>query len=205
MAFRIAATPSAAPVVLGVLLLTAGSAAQGFERLRVYTRISSPTLGFGNFVFAAVQVGNRVEAYFFLNTADRYSYLNDLEALEQSLHFATGAPPRDPLASAGATGTASGLDGLYLGYRMRGATPYESTHFEYLVFFPDGNALRFLPDSGLEPFRDFAAEVKKSRQYCGRYRVNGSRVTILWGDNTTETGTRPAAIHVDTYRLVRDP
>ena len=180
---------------------TAGKTSQGLDYLRIYTRISSPSLGFGSFVFGAVQVGSRVEAYFFFSNANRYSYLNDLAALEQSLEFANGSA--DTIGETAVTdqGTAGGLDGLYLGYRMRGATAFESTHFEYLVFFPDGNAIRNLPFEGLEHF-DFAAAVKTSREYCGRYRLNGDTVTITWGDRSEETGLRSASglkIRGDSY------
>lgn len=159
--------------------------AQGFELLRAYTRISSPALGFGTFVFAAVRVGTRAEAYYFVDTSGRWSYLEtDLPNFEHSLRFADHSTPAHADDS---TGVAGGLDGLYIGYRMRGATPFERTHFEYFVFFPDGTAIRFLPETGLEHF-DFAAEAKKSPDYCGCYRVSGNRVTIRWGNNSTETG-----------------
>ena len=168
---------------------------QGLEALRIYSRISSPALGFCVFVFGAVRVGSQVEAYYFVSNANRWSYLNDLESFEHSLQF--GSAPAIAQRQHGSTtavtqqsdnGAGTRLDGLYLGYRMRGATPFESTHFEYLVFFPNGNVIRMLPFEGLEHF-DFAAEVRNSRQYCGRYSGRGGSLTIHWGDNTFETVT----------------
>jgi hypothetical protein len=168
---------------------SADRTSQGLERLRIYTRISSSALGFCAFVFGAVRVGDRVESYYFVSNANRWSYLNDLEALEHSLQFANVPGAEHQSRAVTQAGTAGGLDGLYIGYRMRGATPYESTHFEYLVFFPDGNVIRTLPWEGLEHF-DFAATVKSSREYCGRYTVSGGRVTMHWGDNSIETAAR---------------
>jgi hypothetical protein len=168
---------------------TAGRTVQGCPFLRIYTRISSASLGFGSFVFGAVEVGSRVEAYFFFSNANRWSYLNDLEALEQSVEFASAPTDSTTRVAAAQGGTAGGLDGLYIGYRMRGATPFQATHFEYLVFFPDGNAIRNLPFEGLEHF-DFATAVRSSRAYCGRYRLRGDTLTINWGDRSTETAQR---------------
>ncbi len=161
----------------------AGTTAEGFDRLRLYARISSPTYGFCVFIYGAVHVGDRVESYFFISNADRESYLTDVESFESSLQFRKRALP--------ATGATGGLDGLYIGYRTRGATPFEATHFEYLVFFPDGNAIRYLPEEGLEHF-DFKAALKASRQYCGRYRAQATDVAITWGDNSTERAVRSA-------------
>lgn len=153
-----------------------GTTAQEFDRLRVYARVSSPAYGFCVFIYGAVHVGDRVESYFFISNADRESYLTDLESFESSLHFGKARP---------AASAAGGLDGIYIGYRTREATPFEATHFEYLVFFPDGNAIRFLPEEGLDHF-DFKSAVRTSRAYCGRYRVGGTDVSITWGDNNTE-------------------
>ena len=162
---------------------------QGLERLRVYTRISSPAIGFASFVFAAIRVGDHVESYYYVNNTDRWSYLNDLTDLERGLRVAN-APAAVASDDSGAaqTGGAIALDGLYVGYKMRGLAGLQS-HFEYLVFFPDGNALRTLPWEGLEHV-DFAAMVKHSREYCGRYRVLGDRLTVTWGDNSVETAIR---------------
>lgn len=174
---------------------------EGNEALRVYTRISSPSIGFGAFVFGAVRFGTRVQAYYFIDNSDSYTYLEtDLPSFEHSLRFGTGA------ASTAAESKAAegGLNGLYIGYRMRGATAFEQTHFEYIVLFPDGTAIRFLPDSGLKLF-NFITEVKKSRDYCGCYRVSGDRVTIQWGNNSTETAVvsagpeRTLKIRGDSY------
>ncbi|HLZ46650.1 MAG TPA: hypothetical protein VKQ05_13330 [Gemmatimonadales bacterium] len=154
--------------------------AEGLESLRAYSRVSNPSFGFGTFVLGAVRVGTRVEAYYFFDNSGRSSYLeNDLPSFEHSLRFTTASSP---------TPTDAGLDGLYIGYRMRGATPSEETHFEYLAFFPAGTAIRFLPERGLEHF-DFVAESKQSRDYCGCYAVTGDRVTIQWGNNDTEVAT----------------
>jgi hypothetical protein len=175
--------------------------AEGNEALRVYTRISSPSIGFGAFVFGAVRFGTSVQAYYFIDNSDSYTYLEtDLPSFEHSLRFGTSAAA----AVAESKAAVGGLYGLYIGYRMRGATAFEQTHFEHIVFFPDGTAIRFLPDSGLEHF-DFLTEVKKSRDYCGCYQLSGDRVTIQWGNNSTETAVvsagpdRTLKISGDTY------
>lgn len=183
--------------------------AQGLEMLRIYSRISSPSLGFCAFVFGAVHVGTLVEAYYFVSNANRWSYLNDLETLEQSMQFGTapvavqgrhGTQPR--VGSMVDSGAPAGIQGLYITYRMRGATQFESTHFEYMAFLPDRNVIRMLPFEGLERF-DFAAAVRMSRAYCGRYTVDGDgRLTIHWGDNSFETASRSSAglnIDGDSY------
>ena len=172
-----------------------GRTDDGFETMRIYSRISSPAFGFSVFVFGAARVGDQVNSYYFVSNANRYSYLNDLESIERSLRFSNGQAAVVQRSAAADSLASGGPYRLYIGYRMRGATPFEATHFEYLVLFADGNAARMLPFEGLEHF-DLAAAVKDSRQYIGRYTASGDRVTIRWGDNTTETAQRvgsPAA------------
>lgn len=169
----------------------------GFDVVRIDARVSSPQLSYSEFVFAAAKVGNVVEAYYFLSNADAYRYRDALTNFEHSLSFANAAPSAPALRGTG------GLRGLYVGYKMRGMIGLE-THFEHLAFFPDGNVIRYLPEGGLAHF-DMADAVKKSRDYCGRYRVEGRQVTIAWGNNTTEAGARSATgltIGGDEYFLV---
>jgi hypothetical protein len=88
---------------------------------------------------------------------------------------------------------AGGLKGLYVGYKVLGDYSLGfRPHSVYLVFFPDGNVIRYLPKEGLENF-DFRAALKKSRDYCGYYRMNGERFTIHWADQTIEEGEREGA------------
>lgn len=177
--------------VVDRLEATPGKSPQGYALLRTYTRISSSSLGFGSFVFGAVQVGGRVESYFFVSNADRMSYLDDLESFEHSLMFGTESVAQSGKTadSAPGHGHRAGLQGVYVGYRGRDITLVEKAHLEWLVFFPDGNAIRFLPEEGLEHF-DFRKTLKSSRDYCGRYRVSGNRIAITWGDNSKETAMK---------------
>lgn len=173
----------------------------GFDLLRVDARISNQQLGYCEFVLVVAQVGHKAESYYFLSNAGYYSYRNDFDDLGSSLSFANNPAARSRAAAK--PGSVGGLDGLYVGYKMRGLTGLK-THFEYLVFFPDGNVMRFLPEPGLDNF-DFRKALRSSRDYCGRYSVAASRVTIEWADNNTENAARSGQdlkISGDSYFLV---
>jgi hypothetical protein len=143
------------------------------------------------FILAAAVAGNRVAPYFYLcNTKCGYDgYQNAFQDFELSLTLASLESSRMTTKRAG---TAGGLKGLYTSFktsegdvalgtfRIRGSVTY-------LAFFPDGNVTRNLPREGLENF-DFPAAIKKSRADCGRYDIDGNRITITWGDNSTVAG-----------------
>lgn len=156
----------------------------GFDLLRLDARVSNQQLGYCEFIFVVAQVGQKAEAYYFLSNAGYYSYRDAFADFEHSLSFANN--PAAPSRSAAKAG--GGLDGLYVGYKMRGMTGLK-THFEYLVFFPDGNVIRFLPEPGLDNF-DFRKALRASRDYCGRYRLAGNQITIDWADNNSENAVR---------------
>jgi hypothetical protein len=161
-----------------------GHSPNGFDYLKIDARVSAPGLDYSEFVLGMAQVGNRAETYFWINDTGYYSYRDSLTDFENSVQFG-GGNVAAPVGNAGGTG---GLNGLYLGYKMRGLIGLH-THFEYLVFFPDGNAIRYLPEQGLQNF-DFGNALKTSRDYCGRFQVSGDQLTIAWADNSSEKGTR---------------
>lgn len=176
----------------------------GFDLLRIDARVYNPQLGYSEFVFAMAQVGDRGEGYYWINNTGYYSYRNSLEEFEHSLQFANN-PATPSSAHAPAKGAGGGLHGLYVGYKMRGLIGLR-THFEYLVFFRDGNVIRYLPEEGLENF-DFARAVRGSRDYCGRYGVRNNQISIMWGDNQAETATdvgNSLTIGGDSYFPVPD-
>jgi hypothetical protein len=170
----------------------------GFDVMRIREALTKPGVGYADFVFAAVRYRDRVQGYYFASTANMQSYSLSLDDFENSLRFASApSPDHDDRAKPGVRG---GMKGLYVGYKMRGLTGLRS-HFEYLAFFPDGNVIRYLPEQGLKSF-DFHAALRKLRNYCGRYRVNGSEVSVTWADNNTETATKSAStlrISGDSY------
>lgn len=167
--------------------ITAQHHANGFDILRIDARVSNQALGYSEFVFAGVRSGKRVAGYFFLSNTGYYSYRTALSDFENTLHFGNGPSARGGEPSP-KTGAAGGLQGLYIGYKMRGLIGLK-THFEYLVFFPDGNLVRYLPEHGLDNF-DFRAALRESRDYCGRYRISGNQIAITWADNNTEIAAR---------------
>lgn len=159
----------------------------GFEVLSSYSRAYTSSLGNATFILSAAIAGSRVAPYYYLcNTNCGY------DGYEQAFHdFELGLT----LASLGSTapktagpGTAGGLKGLYVTFKttegdvtlgtfkVRGSTAF-------LAFFPDGNVIRYLPKEGLRNF-DFHAAVRKTRESCGRYRMDGKRITITWGDSS---------------------
>ena len=157
---------------------------KGFDTLRIDARVSNQQLGYTEFVYAAVKSGNRVGGYYWISNTGYYSYRESLTDFEHSLLFGKGKLSGGEQTAA----NAGGMQGLYVGYKMRGLAGLK-THFEYLVFFPDGNLIRFLPEPGLDNF-DFRNALKTSRDYCGRYRVNGNQIKITWADNSTENAVR---------------
>ncbi|HEY6308262.1 MAG TPA: hypothetical protein VI488_17590 [Candidatus Angelobacter sp.] len=171
----------------------------GFDVLRIDARVNSRALGYSEFVFVAVQARNRVAGYYWVNNTGYYSYRDSLSDFEHSLFFGKGPSPAGEPAAA-KSGVAAGMQGVYIGYKMRGMAGLR-THFEYLTFLPDGNVVRLLPEQGLDNF-DFKDAVRKDRDYCGRYRVNGNTIKITWGDNNTEVATREGTslkIQGDSY------
>ncbi len=179
--------------------ITAEHNPNGFDVLRIDARVSNQALGYSEFVFAGVHAGNRVAGYYWVNNTGYYSYSNSLSDFEHSLFFGKGPPSKGASTEAKA-GVPGGLQGLYIGYKMRGMTGLR-THFEYLVFVSDGNVVRYLPEQGLDNF-NFRDALRTSRDYCGRYRMNGKQITITWADNTTETGAHEGTalkIEGDSY------
>jgi hypothetical protein len=179
--------------------ITAEHNPNGFDILRIDARVSNQALGYSEFVFAAVQARHRVAAYYWVNNTGYYSYRDSLSDFEHSLFFGKRASS-ESAAAAAKPGVAGGMQGVYIGYKMRGMAGLR-THFEYLTFLADGNLVRALPEQGLDNF-DFKEALKKNRDYCGRYRVNGNQVAITWADNTTENATREGTslkIRGDSY------
>ncbi len=165
----------------------------GFEVLSSYSRAYTPRLGNATFILAAAVAGNRVNPYFYLcNSNCGYDgYQQGFQDFELSLTLAGLGPA---MVNASEPGTAGGMEGVYRTYKATEGDVALGTfkvrgHAEYLVFFPDGNVIRFLPKEGLANF-DFRAAVRKSRESCGRYWVDGNRLTIHWGDNRTATAVR---------------
>ena len=175
----------------------------GFDTLRIDARVYNPQLGYSEFVFALAQVGTRAEGYYWINNTGYYSYRDSLEEFEHSLQFADSPKEHGPQPPA--QGTFGGLHGLFVGYKMRGLIGLNS-HFEYLVFFDDGNVIRYLPEQGLEHFK-VAEAVKTSRDYCGRYAVHNNQVSIVWGNNDEEVATSAGSslkIGLDSYSPAPD-
>lgn len=167
--------------------ITSGHSANGFDYILIDARVSSQALGYTEFVLGTAQVGNRAETFFWINNTGSYSYRNALTDFENSVQFGG----KIATASAGNAGNSGGLSGLYIGYKTRGLIGLD-THFEYLAFFPDGNVIRYLPEEGLQNF-NFSEALRTSRDYCGRYQVNGNQLNIAWANNDSEQGTRTAS------------
>jgi hypothetical protein len=168
----------------------------GFDVLRSYSRANSPRLGEGTFILAAAVAGNRVAPYFYLcNTNCGYDgYQNAFQDFELSLTLASMATSRSNAIGAGISG---GLKGLYTSYKISEGDVALGTFkmrgsVTYLAFFPDGNVIRYLPSEGLENF-DFRSAVRNARESCGRYQLDGNRISIKWGDNSAATGMRNGA------------
>jgi hypothetical protein len=169
----------------------------GFDVLRSYSRAYGPRLGNATFILAAAVAGNRVAPYFYLCNVNCGfdGYQNDFQTFELSLTLASLTS--SPSLGARDVGKSGGLKGLYTSFstseghaelgtfRVRGSVTY-------LAFFPDGNVIRFLPKEGLENF-DFRSAVRRSRESCGRYQLNGNRISIRWGDNSVTPGVRNGA------------
>jgi hypothetical protein len=166
----------------------------GFDVLSLDARVTNPRLGYSEFILTGAQVGNQVESYFFACNTDFYKYRDAVNDFEHSLTFAN-LPSNVP-----ESGIAGGLKRIYVGYKVRGDYSFGfRPHNVHLVFFPDGNVIRFLPKEGLENF-DFRAARKNSRDYCGYNRMNGDRFTIHWADQSIEHGERAGA----TLRIGND-
>ncbi|HLW54418.1 MAG TPA: hypothetical protein VKW06_16400 [Candidatus Angelobacter sp.] len=170
--------------------------ANGFDVLRSYSRAYHPRLGNATFILAAAVAGNRVAPYFYLcnSNCGFDGYQNDFQTFELSLTLGSLTSSAKSAASGGKSG---GLKGLYTSFSTSEGHPELGTFrvrgsITYLAFFPDGNVIRFLPKEGLENF-DLRSAVRSSRESCGRYQLNGNRLSITWGDNSVASGVRDGA------------
>lgn len=162
---------------------------EDFEVLSAYTRIYSPSLGNGTFKLAVAHKGNRAQPFFFLDNTGDVDYDLAFDTFQHSVKFANAEKPELP-----EPGVPCGLEGVYMGFRVgegniNGSLNSAMLKSGILVFFPDGNVLRHMPENGLQNF-DFGVEIKQSRDDCGRYRMIGDQFKITWSDNTTLTGER---------------
>jgi len=165
----------------------------GFDVLRSYSRAYSQRLGNATFILAAAVSGNRVAPYFYLcNSNCGYGeYQDGFQDFELSLTLASLG---SSMTNTSGPGSPGGLQGLYVTFRASEGDVATGTFkirgsIAYLAFFPDGNVIRNLPKEGLQNL-DFRAAIRKSRESCGRYRLDGNTVNITWGDNSTMTGVR---------------
>ena len=162
---------------------------KGFDVLSQYTRIYSPALGNGTFRMGVAVLGKRAQAYYFVDNTGNIDYEEAFHGLEHSVQFVNREKPRLP-----EPGVPCGLNGIYVGWKKtpeyRNGVIFEGAlKIEILVFFRDGNVIRHLPEKGLKNF-DFGAELKESRDYCGRYRMIGDQFKITWADDTAVTGSK---------------
>ena len=163
---------------------------RGFELLSAYTRIYSQSLGNGTFKLAVAHMGNRAQPYFYLNNTGSVDDDLAFDTFQHSVRFANAKKSSLP-----EPGVPCGLQGIYTGFRVgesvtsSGFLRSATLKTGILVFLPDGNVLRELPEHGLDNF-DFGVEIKKSRDYCGRYRMIGDSFKITWSDDATSTGSR---------------
>jgi hypothetical protein len=177
-------------------------------------------------IFSAAQSGQVAEAYFFMtDSVDLLSrYQQALLDFDNSLHFANAAGSRDSTvagttrsptsgrtdqpsvkspAAPGHTGPepgGQGTLGVYIGYKMRGLIGLR-THMEQIVLLGGGNAIRYLPEDGLDGF-DFNRALRDSTAYCGKYSVERGQIVFTWADGNREIATREGAglkIEKDTY------
>lgn len=161
----------------------------GFETLSGYSRIYSQSLGNGTFHLVVARKANRAQPYFYLDNTGDVDYDLAFETFQNSVQFANTEKSALPQP-----GVPCGLEGVYMGFRVgegniNGSLNSAMLKSGILVFFPDGNVLRHMPEKGLQNF-DFGVEIKQSRDDCGRYRMIGNQFKITWSDNTTVTGER---------------
>ena len=163
--------------------------AKGFDVLTRYSRIYAPSIGNGTFRLGVAVMGNRAEAYFFIDNTGNIDHEQAFSNFEHSVQFAGREKSALP-----EPGVPCGLNGIYVGWKRtagyrNGIVSEAVMKIETMVFFPDGNVIRQLPERGLKGF-DFGREIKESRESCGRYRMIGDQVRITWSDDTTATGNR---------------
>jgi hypothetical protein len=78
---------------------------------------------------------------------------------------------------------AAGPDQIYVGYSIEqpiGRNETAEIRFEYLVLFPDGLALRDIPNGGLD-YANLERFAQKHSNRLGRYTRTSSQMTIEWG------------------------
>jgi hypothetical protein len=176
---------------------------KGVQIMNRYSRVYSPSYGNGTLTLQIAIIGNRAQPYFYLAFPGNFAYDNDFQMFKNTLELAAPAQRNLP-----EPGVPCGLHGVYVGLRIPSAIVVRADpQVEALVFFPDGNVIRHLPEKGLEAF-DFATEVRQSRNSCGRYRVIGNHFRITWADGSRRDGDREGAnLNIDglPYTPAPDP
>jgi hypothetical protein len=90
------------------------------------------------------------------------------------------APAPPPAAPPQAVGGSTGLSGLYLRHEqvfMGTSLSYREDHY---LFFPDGRVYHGVPPEGPSRF-NWAKEQQAHPERCGRYGINGDKITMSYG------------------------
>ena len=91
-------------------------------------------------------------------------------------------PPGPPAAVSGATP----LNGLYLRQEQSFQGTALTHREDYYYFFPDGRVYHSVPPEGPSHFQ-WQTETQKNPDRCGRYGVEGDRITFSWMTGRTYT------------------
>lgn len=91
-------------------------------------------------------------------------------------------PPAPPAAVSGATP----LNGLYLRQEQTFQGTALNHREDYYYFFPDGRVYHGVPPEGPSHFQ-WQAETQRNPDRCGRYGIEGDRITFSWMTGRTYT------------------
>lgn len=168
---------------------------RGYDLIKRYSRIYASSIGNGTFWLALAIMGNRAEAYFFVDNTGNLEYQEAFRSFEHSVQFANAEQ-----SELSEPGVPCGMNGIFVGWKALALTP--ALRIQTLVFFPDGNVIREVPQGGLKDF-DFGRQIKESRPSCGRYRMVGNEIRIRWSDDTRMTATREGTkLEIEGFKYI---
>lgn len=157
-----------------------------------------------NVCLAGIQYGKRIEAVTFWSNLPFISigpYVARFKAFLDALTFADSStmqiPPADPPSSSEDTPhqlPAGMLQGVYV---CTGGANGMPTNKQYL-FYPDGLIRNGVPENGMLgfDFDHYRSESNRDRDWVGRYRVDGDKVSIVW-QNQFGDPLHPALIKIN--------
>ena len=147
-------------------------------------RVSQTSSGMQIRTFFAIGDGKKAALSIAIASSEKvfHKYLEPTRAFFASMRFVEALEPEGKSEKVPATSFSNGKpQGIWLGRSLL------TGRAACLLFLADGRATRFIPEQGLERF-DWDKHKSGHAGDCGIWTMEGSTLTIKWGDGGTHKG-----------------